>query len=144
MTARRQKDPVRDPLGHLVQLRTGLRDSPRLEAAIEIMRLFDAGTRMVHRTLILERLSSRFYWKCLDRAVDALVRSGCLVEADGVRLRKGGGRHYRSDLCGDDPSVDDLDAFDQRFWGDSGDGGRLNGEATGGETHDGFDGGWGF
>lgn len=76
-----------------VKQRTGLRRSNRLSAAVEIALAFGGGIPF-HRAAVLELLSSRFYWKCLDRAVDALLAGGLIRECPELPLTMGGGRSF--------------------------------------------------
>ncbi|TJY57288.1 hypothetical protein E4T66_17945 [Sinimarinibacterium sp. CAU 1509] len=78
---------------HWVKTRTKLRESARLDAAVAIIREFGIVGGF-HRAQVIEALSGRFYWKCLDRAVDALLAARCVYEADGLPLTQGGGRTF--------------------------------------------------
>lgn len=78
---------------HWVKTMTGLRASARLNAATDIVFTF-AAAKLFNRSEVLATLAQRYYWKCLDRAVDALLAGRCVYEVDGVPLTKGGGRTY--------------------------------------------------
>lgn len=91
----------------MVQGATGLRDSPRLEAATDIVRRMFASGGFV-RGWALNMLSGKYGDKCIDRAIDSLIGAN-VIEVDDTQARtQGGGRVFK--------------IRDATEWGEGGDG----------------------
>lgn len=92
----------------LIQI-LNLRASPRRDAALHVVALCKARGWLT-RGEILDELATTFYWKCLDRAVDALLACRLIEVVDGVALTQGGGRKFRLRAAA---GVMDPDSIDQ-------------------------------
>lgn len=98
----------------LIQI-LNLRASPRREAALQVVALCKARGWLT-RGEILDELATTFYWKCLDRAVDALLSCRLIEVVDGVALTQGGGRRFRLRAAA---GVMDPDSIDQSIEGEA-------------------------